>query len=67
MASDEPVNTYVLYKSRNVTSGRRGAPRTTYFDQIAEHIYSDKMIKGSLEEIVKYTKDKKHGSRYRRS
>ena len=55
MPKDEPANQFVIYESMIESSFRRGAPKTTYLNQISSHILQS--VKKSLEtgEIRKIT------------
>ena len=60
MAPEEPANIYALYSSNVSTVHQRVLQKQqhSYTDQISRHICSDKKIKFTAADIIKYAKDK---------
>jgi hypothetical protein len=58
MPTNEPANTYALYKSEIKTSNRKGRPRYSYLDQISTALTGDQKIKMDAKEIAELAMDK---------
>jgi len=58
MPTNEPANTYALYKSEIKTSNRKGRPRYSYLDQISTALTGDQKLKVDAKEITKLAMDK---------
>ena len=56
MDEDEPARIFALYKSE--MGKNQPGYRLTYTNQISNYITNDMKIKLSMDEIVKYAKDK---------
>jgi hypothetical protein len=62
MADDEPAKRFILYELSVKLTNRRGAPRTTYREQISSHIVDKRAVALSAKEISDMARDRKSWS-----